>query len=101
MYILGVSAYLPLIGSLLSGRGQFKDVDILAPLKNASLATKDDTPLSPWFQYCLQRGRISLKEADFVAFHDKPLLLKFEWQLETCIEGSNSLFLLAMGFGAA
>jgi carbamoyltransferase len=79
MKVLGISAYYHDSAAAL-----IIDGEIAAAAQEERFTRKKHDPGFPShaLDYCLQEGRISLDDIDYIAFYDKPLL-KFERLLET------------------
>src|SRR5215203_12423 len=82
MYILGISAFYHDSAACL-----VRDGEILAAAQEERFTRKkhDANFPSKAVEYCLQHAGITIKDIDFVAFYDKPLLT-FERLLETYID---------------
>jgi carbamoyltransferase len=81
MRILGISAFYHDSAAALVVDGQ-----IVAAAQEERFTRKKHDPRFPHhaLSYCLDEGRITLEEVDYVAFYDKPFL-KFERLLETYV----------------
>src|SRR5437879_6049767 len=79
MNILGISAFYHDSAACL-----VRDGDIVAAAQEERFTRKKHDPGFPVHavRYCLNEGRVSLSELDYIVFYDKPLL-KFERLLET------------------
>ena len=81
MHILGISAYYHDSAACL-----VQDGEIIAAAQEERFTRKKHDPGFPRHavEYCLNEGRIGIKDLKYVVFYDKPLI-KFERLLETYV----------------
>ena len=81
MHILGISAFYHDSAACL-----VRDGEIIAAAQEERFTRKKHDPGFPHraVEYCLNEGRIGIKDLQYVVFYDKPLI-KFERLLETYV----------------